>query len=98
MQLTRLPTYISSHRDTSICTFSLVVMNINTMTFVAPNLACGEARRSHKPNWAQPSGRQFFFGQTPLLARYRSAVGYAPRERLVWPKNPLPRTLSYLGS
>src|SRR5437667_4371984 len=44
------------------------------MTFVAPNLACGEARggripchgavtdeqRSHRPNSAQPGGRQVF--------------------------------------
>ena len=92
--------------------FSLVVMNINTMTFVAPNLACGKARggriprsgsvtdeqRSHRPNSAQPSGRQFFFGQTSLLAPYRSTAGYARRSRLVWPKNPLPRTSSYLCS
>ena len=63
-----------------------VVMNINTMTFVAPNLAWDKARggripqsgaatdeqRSPKPNWAQPSGRQFFFSQTSLLAPYRS--------------------------
>src|SRR5207247_10660154 len=47
---------------------------LNTMTFVAPNVAEGEERggriphsgsvtdeqRSHRPNWAQPSGRQFF--------------------------------------
>ena len=90
----------------------LVVMNINTMTFVAPNLACGKARggriphsgsvtdeqRSHRPNSAQPSGRQSFFGQTSLLAPYRSTAGYARRARLVWPKNPLPRTSSYLCS
>ena len=67
---------------------------INTVTFVAPNLACGKARgasalalsiphrgsvtdeqRSHRPNSAQPSGRQFFFGQTSLLAPYRSTAG-----------------------
>ncbi len=88
---------------------ALVVMNINTMTFVAPNLACGEARggripqsgavtdeqRRHRPNSAQPSGRQFFSGQTSLLAPHRSTSGYARRSRLVWPKNPLPRTSSY---
>src|SRR6187200_2891410 len=80
-------------------------MNINAMTCVAPNLACGKARggriprsgsvtdeqRSHRPNSAQPSGRQFFFGPTSLLAPYRSTAGYARRSRLVWPKNPLPR-------
>src|SRR5712691_10852441 len=49
-------------------------MNMNTMTFVAPNLACGEAQggsiprsgavtdepRSHRPNSAQPFGRHVF--------------------------------------
>src|SRR5438445_9634205 len=68
---------------------SLVVMNITTMTFVAPNLACGKARggsisrsgsvtdeqRSHRPNSAQPFGRQFFFGQTSLLAPHRPLKG-----------------------
>src|SRR6266700_669197 len=85
-------------------------MNINTMTFVAPNLACGEARggripwhgavtdeqRSHRPNSAQPGGRQVFFAQISLLAPHRSTAGYARRSRLVWAKNPLPRTSSYL--
>ena len=66
------------------------------MTFVAPNLACGKARgrriprsgsvtdeqRSHRPNSAQPAGRQFFFGQTSLLTPYRSTAGYARRSRL----------------
>src|SRR5437588_8920771 len=80
------------------------------MTFVAPNLACGEARggripdpgavtdeqRSHRPNSAQPGGRQVFFAQTSLLAPHRSTVGYARRSRLVRAKNPLPRTPSYL--
>src|SRR5438874_8248858 len=80
------------------------------MTFVAPNLVCGEARggripchgavtdeqRSHRPNSAQPGGRQVFFAQTSLLAPHRSTVGYARRSRLVWAKNPLPRTPSYL--
>src|SRR2546427_13060422 len=64
-------------------------MNIITMTFVAPNLACGKARggsisrsgsvtdeqRSHRPNSAHPFGRQFFFGQTSLLAPYRPLKG-----------------------
>src|SRR6266511_3575084 len=80
------------------------------MTFVAPNLACGEARggripchgavtdeqRSHRPNSAQPGRRQVFFAQTLLLAPHRSTAGYARRSRLVWAKNPLPRTSSYL--
>src|SRR5947199_7859683 len=80
------------------------------MKFVAPNLACGEARggripchgavtdeqRSHRPNSAQPGGRQVFFAQTLLLAPHRSTAGYARRSRLVWAKNPLPRTSSYL--
>src|SRR5437016_14051378 len=64
-------------------------MNITTMTFVAPNLACGKAQggsisrsgsvtdeqRSHRPNSAQPVGRQFFFGQTSLLAPHRPLKG-----------------------
>src|SRR5436189_6223408 len=80
------------------------------MAFVAPNLACGETRggripchgavtdeqRSHRPNSAQPGGRQVFFAQTLLLAPHRSTAGYARRSRLVWAKNPLPRTSSYL--
>src|SRR5213078_3398766 len=80
------------------------------MAFVATNLACGETRggripchgavtdeqRSHRPNSAQPGGRQVFFAQTPLLAPHRSAAGYARRSRLVWAKNPLLRTSSYL--
>src|SRR5216117_631817 len=64
------------------------------MTFVAPNLACGQARgasarapahpghgavtdeqRSHRPNWAQPGGRQVFFAQPSLLAPHRSTGG-----------------------
>src|SRR6266571_5023192 len=75
-------------------------MNITTMTFVAPNLAWGKARggsisrsgsvtdeqRSHRPNPAQPGGRQFFFGQTSLLAPYRSTAGYARRSRLLAPR------------
>src|SRR5881397_3423958 len=79
------------------------------MTFVAPNLACGEARggripchgavtdeqRSHRPNSAQPGGRQVFFAQTLLLAPHRATAGYARRSRLVWAKNPLPRTSAY---
>src|SRR5436189_6470569 len=80
------------------------------MTFVAAKLAWGAARggripcrgavtdeqRSHRPNSAQPGGRQVFFAQTSLLAPHRSTVGYARRSRLVWAKNPLPRTSSYL--
>src|SRR6266581_6277283 len=68
---------------------ALVVMNITTMTFVAPNLACGKARGgsisqsgsvtdeqgSHRPNSAQPVGRRFFFGQTSLLAPHRPLKG-----------------------
>src|SRR6266540_1276924 len=69
--------------------YSLVVHFINTMTFVAPNLAWGKARggriprsgsvtdeqRSPRPNSAQPFGRQFFFGRTSLLAPYRIHFG-----------------------
>src|SRR6266704_1088227 len=80
------------------------------MTFVAPNLACGEARggripfpgavtdeqRCHRPNSAQPAGRQVFFAQTSLLAPSQPAAGLLRRSRLVWSKNPSPRTSSYL--
>src|SRR6266542_1254211 len=59
----------------------LVFHFINTVTFVAPNLACGKARgerkprsgsvtdeqRSHRPNSAQPSGRQFYRLRCSLL-------------------------------
>src|SRR6266446_1424166 len=84
-------------------------MNINERTLVAPNLGGGEEewaraetrsgavtdeQRSHRPNSAQPAGRQVFFAQTSLLAPYRSTVGYARRSRLVWAKNPWPRTSS----
>src|SRR5439155_21671986 len=64
-------------------------MSITTMTFVAPNLAWGKGRggsisrsgsvtdeqRSHRPNSAQPSGRQFFFSRTSLLAPHRPLKG-----------------------
>ena len=69
-----------------LCLCALVVRFMKTYTLVAPNLAGGKARggsiphsgsvtdeqRSHRPNSAQPFGRQFFFGQTSLLAPYRS--------------------------
>src|SRR5437867_2966980 len=58
--------------------------------------AVTDEQRSHRPNSAQPGGRQVFFAQTSLLAPYRSTAGYARRSRLVWAKNPLPRTSSYL--
>src|SRR5256886_7047053 len=80
------------------------------MTFVAPNLACGEARggsiprqwgcdrRATKPQAKFGATRRAagLFAQTSLLAPHRSTVGYARRSRLVWAKNPLPRTPSYL--
>src|SRR2546428_12471051 len=64
-------------------------MSVNLVTFVAPNLAWGEARggsipaggavteeqRSPRPNSAQPSGRRFFSAQAALLAPYRSTGG-----------------------
>src|SRR5437867_4300 len=58
--------------------------------------AVTDEQRSHRPNSAQPGGRQVFFAQTSLLAPYRSTAGYARRSRLVWAKNPLPRTSSCL--
>src|SRR5213592_3393583 len=88
----------------------LVVYFINTHTFVAPNLARGEARgkecirsdtrpteqRSHGPNWAQPAGRHVFWPEALLLAPYRSTAGYARRSRLASAQNPLSRTCAYL--
>src|SRR6059036_2849365 len=64
-------------------------MSVNPVTFVAPNLAWGEARggsiprqwavtdeqRSPRPNSAQPSGRRFFSAPAALLAPYRSTGG-----------------------
>jgi len=84
----------------------LVVRFVNTLTFVAPNLAWGKARRASIPRqWGcdrgatQPQAKfgatrraAVLFRQTSLLAPYRSTSGYARRSRLVWPKNPLPRT------
>jgi len=58
--------------------------------------AVTDEQRSHRPNSAQPGGRQVFFAQTLLLAPHRCTAGYARRSRLVWAKNPLPRTSSYL--
>src|SRR5881396_1955579 len=77
-------------------------MNINTVTFVAPNLACGKARggripldgavtdeqRSHRPHWAQPCGRQFFFAQASLLAPYRPPSGMLVARASPGPKIP----------
>ena len=59
-------------------------MNINTMMFVAPNLACGEARggripqsgavtdeqRRHRPNSAQPSGRAAVLFRPDFVPRF----------------------------
>src|SRR5258705_448415 len=58
--------------------------------------AVTDEQRSHRPNSAQPGGRQVFFAQTSLLAPHRSTARYARRSRLVWAKNPSPRTSSYL--
>ena len=66
-------------------------------TFVAPNLACGKARgkeriRSGSRNRraTQPQAKfgatlraAVLFGQTSLLAPYRSTAGYARRSRLI---------------
>src|SRR6266496_2976928 len=64
-------------------------MNTITMTFVAPNLACGKARggsisqsgsvtdeqRSHRPNSAQPSPRRLPPAPPSLLAPHRPLKG-----------------------
>src|SRR5213594_360717 len=89
----------------------LVLCLLNGWCFVAPSLACGEARggsiphsgavtdeqRSHRPNWAQPKGRQSFSLQASLLTPYRSTSGYARRSRLAWTEKPLPQNTSHLG-
>src|SRR5881396_375781 len=89
----------------------LVLCLRNGWCFVAPRLACGEARggsiprsgavtdeqRSHRPTWGQPEGRQVFSVQASLLAPYRSTSGYARRSRLAWTENPLPQNTSHLG-
>jgi|SRR5437867_282841 len=90
---------------------ALVLCLLNGWCFVAPSLACGEARggsiphsgavtdeqRSHRPNWAQPKGRQSFSLQVSLLTPYRSTSGYARRSRLAWSEKPLPQNTSHLG-
>src|SRR6266571_7892474 len=89
----------------------LVLCLLNGWSFVAPSLACGEARggsiphsgavtdeqRSHRPNWAQPKGRQSFSLQASLLTPCRSTSGYARRSRLAWTEKPLPQNTSHLG-
>src|SRR3989441_6319828 len=94
------------------CSFRpLVLCLLNGWCFVAPSLACGEARggsiprsgavtdeqRSHRPTWAQPKGRQSFSLQASLLTPYRSTSGYARRSRLAWTEKPLPQNTSHLG-
>src|SRR6266487_5544310 len=84
-------------------------MNINAMMFVAPNLAGGEAQwpraaprsgavtdeqRSHRPNSAQPAGRQVFFAQTSLLAPQSLFGNYEGRcgeGFWLWPRRRVPR-------
>jgi hypothetical protein len=92
-------------------TLTPVLCLLNGWCFVAPSLACGEARggsiprsgavtdeqRSHRLNWTQPGGRQSFSLQASLLAPYRSTSGYARRSRLAWSEKPLPQNTSRLG-
>ena len=55
----------------------LVVMNINTMTFVAPNLACGKARGGSIPrSWV--CNRRATQPQTKFGATRRAAVLFRP--------------------
>ena len=90
---------------------SLVVMNINTMTFVAPHLACGEARRGSmssricdrgatKPQakWGATRRAAGLFGAGGVARSSQTHEGYARRSRLACAENPLPRTSSYLCS
>src|SRR6266542_3532918 len=93
---------VPNHRELVLCL-------LNGWCFVAPSLACGEARggsiprsgavtdeqRSHRPNWAQPKGRQSFSLQASLLTPYRSTSGYARRSRLAWTEKPLPQNTSH---
>src|SRR3989449_6348994 len=51
--------------------------------------AVTDEQRSHRPNWAQPKGRQSFSLQASLLTPYRSTSGYARRSRLAWTEKPL---------
>src|SRR5437667_7296490 len=55
-------------------------------------------RRATKPQAKFGATRRAagLFAQTSLLAPHRSTAGYARGSRLVWAKNPLPRTSSYL--
>src|SRR5438094_4856492 len=61
-------------------------------------LPWGCNRRATKPQAKFGATRRAagLFAQTSLLAPHRSTAGYARRSRLVWAKNPLPRTSSYL--
>jgi hypothetical protein len=72
------------------------------MAFVAPNLACGEARRGsisaqasateeqqrHRPNSAQPEGRRVFLAPAALRAPYRPLAGMLVARALPVPKIP----------
>jgi hypothetical protein len=86
---------------------SLVVMNISTMAFVAPNLAWGKTRGGRIP--AAGCNRRATKPQAQFGATRRAAVlldagvvvrssptagGYARRSRLADAKNPWPQTPS----
>src|SRR5438445_13531584 len=58
--------------------------------------AVTDEQRSHRPNSAQPKGRQSFSLQASLLTPYRSPSGYARRSRLVWTEKPLPQNTGHL--
>src|SRR5437870_7181479 len=84
----------------------LVLCLLNGWCFVAPSLACGEARggsiprsgavtdeqRSHRPNWAQPKGRQSFSLQASLLTPCRSNSDMLVARASPGPKNPCRKT------
>src|SRR5437870_10455347 len=59
--------------------------------------AVTDEKRSHRPNWAQPKGRQSFSLQASLLTPCRSTSGYARRSRLAWTEKPLPQNTSHVG-
>ena len=87
-----------------------MVQGVNTMTFVAPNLAWGEARGGSIPRqWG--CDRRATKPQAKFGATLRAAVlfgpggvarslqiheGYARRSRLAWAENSSPQTSPYL--
>src|SRR6266566_4493168 len=84
----------------------LVVMNVNPVTFVAPNLAWGEApggsiprpwgcdRRATKPQskFGATLRAAVLFGPGGVARSLQIHGGYARRSRLAWAENSSPQT------